>query len=98
MVTALCMLGCSSHVQLCATPWTAACQAPLSVEFSRQEYWSEFPGPPENLPDPGIKPVCLVSPALADGFFTTRTTWEAQSHWIHLTIIVSVLFVVVVGF
>ena len=72
------MLGCFSHVQLCATPWTAACQAPLSMEFSRQEYWSESPGPPpENLPDPGIKPVCLVSLALADGFFTTRTTWEA---------------------
>ena len=45
-----------------ATPWTGACQAPLSVEFSRQEYWSGWPFPfPGDLPDPGIKP---VSPAL----------------------------------
>ena len=45
-----------SHVQLFATPWTVACQAPLSMEFSRQEYWSGllFPSPGD-LPDPGIK-------------------------------------------
>ena len=42
---------------LFATPWTAACQAPLSMEFSRQEYWSGLPFPsPGDLPDPGIKP------------------------------------------
>ena len=45
------------HVQLCATPWTIAHQAPLSVEFSRQEYWSGLPFPsPGDLPDPGIEP------------------------------------------
>ena len=45
-----------------ATPWTLACQAPLSMEFSRQEYWSGFPFPSSrDLPDPGIKP---GSPAL----------------------------------
>ena len=45
-----------------ATPWTVACQAPLSMEFSRQEYWSGMPFPsPGDLPDPGIKP---LSPAL----------------------------------
>ena len=55
------------------TPWTVALQAPLSVEFSRQEYWSELPFPaPEAFPDPGIEPVSPVSPALVGGFFTTK--------------------------
>ena len=46
-----------SRVQLCVTPWPAACQAPLSMEFSRQEYWSGLPCPPPgDLPNPGIKP------------------------------------------
>ena len=46
--------------------------------FSRQEYWSGLPCPStENLPDPGIKPASLRFPALADGFFTNSTTWEA---------------------
>jgi len=59
-------------VQLFATPWTVARQVPLSMEFSRQEYWSGLPFPsPGNLPDPGIKPRSLASPALAGGFFTT---------------------------
>ena len=58
-----------SHVQLFATPWSAAHQAPLSMEFPRQEYWSGVPFPPPgDLPGPGIDP---VSPALAGGFFTT---------------------------
>ncbi|CAI9164456.1 unnamed protein product [Rangifer tarandus platyrhynchus] len=47
--------------------------------FSRQEYWSGLPFPPPgDLPDPGIKPGSLTSPALAGGFFTTNTTWEAH--------------------
>ena len=47
--------------------------------FSRQEYWSELPCPsPGDLPDPGIEPGSHTSPALAGGFFTTSTTWEAQ--------------------
>ena len=59
-----------SHVRLFETPWTVAHQVPLSMEFSRQEYWSGFPFPPSgDLPDPGIKP---ASPALAGGFFTTE--------------------------
>ena len=46
-----------SHIRLFATPWTAACQAPLSMEFSRQEYWSGLPLPsPGDLPNPGIEP------------------------------------------
>ena len=53
-------------------PWTVACQAPRSVEFSRQEFWSGLPFPsPGDLPDPGKKPLFLMSPALAGGFFTT---------------------------
>ena len=67
-----------SRVQLFAALWTVACQAPLFLEFSKQEYWSELPLPtPGNLPDPGIKPISLASLALVDRFFTTRATWEA---------------------
>ena len=52
------------------TPWTVAHQAPLSMEFPKQEYWSGFPfSSPGDLPDPGIK---AVSPALAGGLFTTE--------------------------
>ena len=61
-----------SHVQLVATPWTVAQQSPLSVGFPRQEYWKGLPCPPPgDLPNPGIKPASLVSPALVVGFFTT---------------------------
>ena len=67
-----------SRVQLCAILWTVAPQAPLSMGFSRQEYWSRWPFPsPEDLPNPGIELASLTSPALAGGFFTTSTTWEA---------------------
>ena len=60
-----------SHVLLFVTPWTVTCQAPLSMEISRQEYWCGLPFPsPEDLPDPGIEPESLVSPALAGGLFT----------------------------
>ena len=69
-----------SRVGLCVTPWTVARQAPLSMGFSRQEYWSGLLcPPPEDLPDPGIKSVSLTSPALAGGFFTASATWEAHS-------------------
>ena len=67
-----------SRVRLFATPWTVAYQAPPSVEFSRQEYWSGLPFPPTGgLPDPGIEPTSLVSPISAGAFFTTSATWEA---------------------
>ena len=61
-------------VKFCATLWTVPHQAPLSVEFSRQEHWSglSFPSPGD-LPNPGIE---LLSPALAGGFFSTSATWE----------------------
>ena len=69
-----------SHVRLFVTPWTVARQALVSMEFSRQEYWSGLPFPPPgHLPDPGIKPTSFVSAASAGGFFTTCATWEAQA-------------------
>ena len=53
-------------------------QAPLSMGFSRQEYWSGLLFPfPGDLPDSGIEPESLMSPALAGRFFTTNVTWEA---------------------
>ena len=53
-------------------------QAPLSMGFSRQEYWGGLSCPPPgDLPDPGIEPLPLMSPALAGGFFTTSATWGA---------------------
>ena len=65
----------------CGIPWTEALQDPLSVEFSRQEYWSGVPFPtPGYIPDPGIKAMSLASPALAGGFFTTSATWKAQEN------------------
>ena len=65
-----------SRVQLFVTPCTVACQAPLSVGYSRQEYWSGLLFPlPEDLPNPGIE---LASPALAGRFFTTSSIWETK--------------------
>ena len=59
-----CMLSRFSHVRLFATPWTVARLAPLSLGFSRQEYWSGLPCcPPEDLPDPGTEPASLSSQA-----------------------------------
>ena len=67
-----------SCVRLFVTPWTAAHQAHPSMGFSRQEYWSGLPFPsPGDLPDPGIEPTSLASPALAGGLLATSTTWEA---------------------
>ena len=72
------MLSHFSCVWLFATLWTVARQAALSMGFSRQEYWSELPCPlPGDLPNPESKPVTLMSPALAGGFFTTIATWGA---------------------
>ena len=62
-----------SHVRLFKTLWTITCQTPLSMELSRQEYWSGLPcTPPVYLPDPGMEPVSLASLALAGRFFTTE--------------------------
>ena len=57
-----CMLSHFNRVQLFATPWTVACQALLSIGFSRQEYWSGLPCPPPgDLPDSGLEPASLMS-------------------------------------
>ena len=79
---------CQAYAKLLQTLLTlynpmnyTAHQAPLSIGFSRQEYWTELPFPsPGDLPDPGIKRRSLMSPALAGGFFTTSTTWEAPNY------------------
>ena len=75
------MLSC---IQLFPTPWektdrqTVVYQAPLSMEFPRQEYWGRLPfSPPGDLPDSGMELASLMSLELAGGFFTTGTTWDA---------------------
>ena len=72
----------AKSLQLCRlfeTLWTIADHAPLSTGFSTQEHWSGLPCPPPgDLPDPGIEHRSVASPALAGGFFTTSTAWEAH--------------------
>ena len=69
-----------SHVQFFVTLWTVACQAPLSVGFSRHEYWSGLPFPtPKDLPDSGIESASLTSPALTGRFFTTEPPRKSLS-------------------
>ena len=63
-----------SQAQFFAILWTVAYQAPLSMGFPIQEYWSRLPCPaPGDFPDPGIQPVSPISPTWADGFFTTES-------------------------
>ena len=77
------MLSCFSHVWVFATLWTMACQAPLSMGFSRREYWSELPCPPPgDLPNPGITAASLASPALAGGF------WSLVPPRIHMCLLI----------
>ena len=69
-ISVTCVLSHFSCVQLFVTLWTVAHQTPLSMRFSRQDYWSRLPCPPPGaLPDPGVKPTSLISPALAGGLF-----------------------------
>ena len=70
-----CTLSRFSPVQLFATLWTVAHQAPLSIGFSRQEYWSGLPSP---LPGDQGSNLHLLCAALASGFSTSSTTWQAQ--------------------
>ena len=64
-------------VQLLATPWTIVCPAPLSMRFSKQEYWSVLPfSSPGDPPNPGIQPTSL---ALTGRFFTTEPPGKAKS-------------------
>ena len=74
-----CMLSCFTCVWLCVTLWIVASQAPLSMWFSRQGYWSGLPCPPQrDLPNPGTEPWSLKSPVLVGGFFTISAIWEVQ--------------------
>ena len=69
-----------SLVYLFVTPWTVTCHSPLSMEFSRQEYWSELPFPPPgDLPESGIEPTTLTSHALAGRFFTAEPAGKPYS-------------------
>ena len=84
-----CMHVCT-YAQYCATPgdpMDCSPQGSLSMEFSRQEYWSGLPFPPPlDLLNPDIEPASLASSALSEGFFITRATWEACLLHIHLLI------------
>ena len=74
----MCMLSPFSHIQLFVTRWTVTCQALLFMGFFWQEYWSGLPCPPPgDLPNPRIKPMSLIPPALAGRFFITSAIWEA---------------------
>ena len=86
------MLCCHFNHGLCfATPWTTACQAPLSMDFSRQEYWNGSPFPiPGDLPDQESN----LSPALEGGYFTTEppekfgnnTDHSVSQFWFHFSL------------
>ena len=100
------VLNCFSRVWLFATLWTVAFQASLFTgTLQARIYWSGLPSPPpKDLPDPGTEPTSLLSPALAGGFFTTSSTWEAPglsvlmtklfslglNKWYHVDTIISV--------
>ena len=80
------MLSHFSCVRLFATLWTVAGQAPLSMGFSRQKYWSGLPRlPPGDLPDPEIETASLSSPALAGGFLPLAPPGKPLFHLLHST-------------
>ena len=86
----VCVLSCLHRVWLFATPWTVACQVPLFIGFSRQEYWSGLPcAPPGDLPNPGIKPASPVSPALQVEFFSTEPPGNNYHYWNRLSSLTS---------
>ena len=77
-----CVLRHLSHVQLFATLWTVAPQAPQSMGFSRQEYWfGLLCPPPRGLPDPGIEPISLAFPALQAGSLHTEPPGKPLGTW-----------------
>ena len=92
-----CMLSRFSHFWLFAALWTVSYQTPLSMRFSRQEYWSGLPClPPRDLPGPGIEPMTLMSPALVGEFFTTSATWEDHTwvpcHYLNISAYCLIMF------
>ena len=77
-IRCVCSVRFFSGIQFFAALCAVSCQASLSMGFSREEYWSAFPSPPPgHLLHPGIKPLSLISAALAGRFFTIQATWEA---------------------
>ena len=102
----ICMLACVlSHfscVQFCATLWIVAHQAPLFMGFSRQEYWSGLPCPPPgDLPDPGVKPMSPVSPALqADSLPLSHqgSPCVYRFIYIHIFLHVNIYFILLIIF
>ena len=89
----------ASHVWLFEAPWTAAHQAPLSIGFPRQEYWSGLPFPsPGNLHDPGIKPTSHVSPTLAGEFFTNTSSANWEARWISCGISQAICWILLLWF
>ena len=75
-------LSCFSHVPLCATPWTVAHQAPLSIGVSRQEYWSGLPfPPPEDLPNPGIEAYLFCLLQWQAGSLPLTPTGKSSRRW-----------------
>ena len=82
MLLCCAVLSHFSRVQLLAILWTLTHRDPLSMRFSRQEYWSGLPYPPPgDPPHPGIKPMSRMSPALAEDLFTTSAAWGAPFIW-----------------
>ena len=82
-------LSCSVVSYSFVTPWTMALQAPLSVGFPRQEYWSGLPLPnPGNLPNPGMEPMSLASPAFVGRFFTTAPPGKPHMIWRTFTLLI----------
>ena len=78
--------ACSVTFNSLRPPWTVAHQAPLFMGFSRQEYWNRLPCPPPgDLPNPGLEPTSLVSPAFAGRFFTTEPSGRGQGCYLHCT-------------
>ena len=84
----MCMLSCFNHVWLFVTLWAVARQVPLSVGFSRQDYWSGLPFPPPgDLPNPGTECTSLTYPSLAGRVFLTNSaTWEPLNKAIYIYI------------
>ena len=93
----VCARTCAKLLQSCLTlmiPWTVAHQVPLSMGFSRQEYWNGMPFiPPGELPNLGIEPASLMSPALTDGFFTTSTIRKAQRSFYLIAVALSMFWI-----
>ena len=100
-VSHVCVLSLFQSCLLFATLWAVAWKTPLTVGFSRQEYWNGLPcSSPRDLPNPGIEPVSLATPALAGGFFATSANWEAYIYiYIYTYIYIHVLnFFSIIGY